>query len=103
MNRTRASLTLICLSVLSLSAVSAARAEFKCNQPKLTRVDATACAKAAESSTALRHYVGRTQQIYGLKMSDYARFVGDESTVAPLRAAAATPSRAVAAPTSTLR
>lgn len=103
MNRTRSSLTLICFSVLSLTAVSAARAEFKCDQPKLTRVDATACAKAAESSTALRHYVGRTQMIYGLKMSDYARFVGDESTVAPLRSAAATPSQAVVAPTNTLR
>jgi hypothetical protein len=100
MNRTRSSLTLICLCVLSLSA---ARAEFKSDQPKLTRVVATACAKAAESSTALRHYVGRTQKIYGLKMSDYARFVGDESTVAPLRSAAATPSQAVVAPTNTLR
>lgn len=87
--------------MLSLTAVSAARAEFKCDQPKLTRVDATACAKAAESSTALRHYIGRTQKIYGLKMSDYARFEGDEPAVAPLRSAAEAPAQAVVAQTHT--
>lgn len=97
MNRTRSSITLICFSVLSLSAVSAARAEFKCDQQKLTRVDTTACAKAAESSAALRQYISRTQQIYGLKMSDYARFVGDEPAVTPRRSAAAAPAQAVVA------
>jgi hypothetical protein len=97
MNRARSCLTLFCFSVLSLTALSAARAEFRCDQPKLTRVDATACAKAAESATALRQYISRTQQIYGLKMSDYARFVGDEPAVAPRRSAAAAPAQAVAA------
>lgn len=94
MNRARSCLTLVCFSALCLTAVSAARAEFRCDQPKLTRVDATACAKAAESATALRQYISRTQPIYGLKMSDYARFVGDEPAVAPLRSAAIRPAPA---------
>ncbi len=103
MNRTRSSLTLVCFSLLSLSAVSTARAEFKCEQPKLTRVDATACAKASESATALRQFVARTQKIYGLQMSDYARFVGDEPKAAPVRPAATVPSQAVVGLTHTPR
>ncbi len=64
---------------LSRSAISpSAQAEFKCDQPQLTRVDATACAKAAESSTALRRYIWRTRMIYGLQMNDYLRPVRDE-------------------------
>ena len=35
--------------MLGLAATSAAHAEFKCDGRPLTRVDATACAKAAES------------------------------------------------------
>ena len=103
MNLTRSSLTLVCFGLLSVSAMSAARAEFKCDQPKLARVDAIACAKAAESSTALRQFVSRTQRIYGLQMSDYARFVGDEPKPAAVQAAVATPSPTVAGLTVTPR
>ena len=42
--------------MLGLAATSAAHAEFKCDGRPLTRVDATACAKAAESLAELRRY-----------------------------------------------
>lgn len=74
-NRT---LSLVCFGLLSIAATSVAHAEFKCDGRPLARVDATACAKAAESASALRWHVQRTQKIYGLQMSDYVRFEGDE-------------------------
>jgi hypothetical protein len=55
-----------------LSAVSAdGLAASRCDQLHLTRVEATACAKAAESITALRQYVQRTRMIYNLQMTDF--------------------------------
>lgn len=71
-NTTRSSLALACL--LSTVAISPAHAEFKCDQRFLNRVDTLACAKAAEGADSLRRFVTRTQSIYGLQMSDYARF-----------------------------
>ena len=65
-----------------------ARAEFKCDGRQLSRVDAVACAHAAQGPDSLRRFITRTESIYGLQMRDYARFVGDEpsppqSRVAP--------------------
>jgi len=84
------------IGLLSIAVVPIAHAEFKCDRPQLARVDATACAKAAESATSLRRYVTRTRMIYNLHMSDYARFEGDEPKAAPTRAAQAPAQGAVA-------
>ncbi|MGI8895188.1 MAG: hypothetical protein ACR2HE_05980 [Casimicrobiaceae bacterium] len=54
----RSSLALACFGMLSAVISSSVQAEFKCDQPHFTRVDATACAKAAESATAVRQYLG---------------------------------------------
>lgn len=80
---------LSCFGLLSVAVVPIAHAEFKCDRPQLTRVDATACAKAVESATSLRRYVTRTRMIYNLQMSDYARFEGDEPKASSTRAAQA--------------
>lgn len=80
-------LALSCFGLLSLAVFPVAHAEFKCDRPQLGRVDATACAKAAEGATSLRRYVTRTRMIYGLQMSDYARFEGDEPKASSTRAA----------------
>lgn len=87
----RPRLALICFGLLSVAISHPVQAEFKCNQPQLTRVDATACAKAAESPASLRQYIWRTQAIYGLQMSDYWRFQGDEPKAKAARATQATP------------
>ena len=89
-------LVLAAFGLLSVAASSTAYAEFKCDQPQLTRVDATACAKAAEGAAALRQYVWRTQRIYGLQMSDYARFEGEEPKPNRARAAQVKPRDTVA-------
>jgi hypothetical protein len=90
------SLALACFGLLSVAISPIAQAEFKCDQPQLTRVDATACAKAAESPSSVRQYIWRTRMIYGLQMSDYVRFLGDEPKAGPARAAQATPQDSVA-------
>jgi len=90
-------LALACFGLLSFAVSSTAYAEFKCDQAQLTRVDATACAKAAESPSALRQYISRTQRIYALQMSDYARFEGEEPKPKPTRAAQPKPQESVAA------
>ena len=68
----RSYVSLACVSLLAF-AVPAAHAEFKCDQLRPTRVDAVACAKAAENIDSLRQYVWRTRNIYGLQMIDYVR------------------------------
>ena len=93
----RLCLVLASFGLMSVAVSSTAYAEFKCDQPRLTRVDATACAKAAEGASALRQYVWRTQRIYGLQMSDYVRFEGDEPKPKPARTAQAKPQDSVAA------
>ena len=80
----RSNLVLACFSLLSVAVSPAAQAEYKCDQPQLTRVDATACALGASDVAALRRHVTMTQAIYGLQMKDYVRFVGDEPP-APLK------------------
>ncbi len=85
MNRNR-TLSRVCFGLLPIAALPAAHAEFKCDGRPLTRVDATACAKAAESPSALRQYVSRTRMIYGLQMTDYTRFEGDEPQSQPAQA-----------------
>ena len=45
--------------------------EFKCDGRPLTRVDAIACAKAAESVTELRRFIERTRIVYALYIMDY--------------------------------
>jgi hypothetical protein len=87
---------LSCFGLLFVAVVPIAHAEFKCDRPQLARVDATACAKAAESATALRRYVTRTRMIYNLQMSDYARFEGDEPKARPAWALQANPQDSVA-------
>jgi hypothetical protein len=72
------------------------RAEFKCDGRQLARVDATACAYATKGPDSLRRFVTRTQKIYGLQMSDYVRFVGDERHAPPARTAQATPQTSIA-------
>ena len=89
-------LALAYFGLLAVAISPTAQAEFKCDQQQLTRVDATACAKAAESPTSLRQYIWRTQTIYGLQMSDYWRFQGDEPKAKAARAAQATPQDSVA-------
>ncbi len=74
-------LTVACFGLLSVAAIPTARADFKCDRQYLTRVDATACAKAAEGAPLLRQYVSRTQMIYGLQMADYIRFEEDAPKV----------------------
>lgn len=76
-NSSRICLAASCFGLLSVAVVPIARAEVKCDQPQLSRVDATACAKAAESVALLRQFVSRTRMIYGLQMSDYTRFEDD--------------------------
>ena len=67
-----------CGAVLLAVIALPARAEFKCDGRQLSRVDATACAHAAQGPHSLRRFITRTEGIYGLQMRDYARFVGDE-------------------------
>ena len=88
--------TLACFGLLAVAVSSVAQAQYKCDQPQLTRVDATACALAAKDTASLRRYVTRTQAIYGLQMKDYARFEGDEPTAPPARPAQVNPRNAVA-------
>ena len=81
-------LALSCIGVLSIAVVPVAHAEFKCDRPQLTRVDATACAKAKDSIDSLRQYVQRTRMIYELQMDDYVRpGETDAPKVLPARAA----------------
>ena len=86
---------LACFGLLSVAVSPAAQAQFKCDQPHLTRVDATACALGAKDAASLRRYVTRTQAIYGLQMKDYVRFEGDEPTAPPARPAQVTPRNSV--------
>ena len=79
----RSPLVLACVGLLSVAVAPTAQAEFKCDQPRLTRVDATACALGAKDVASLRRYVTRTQAIYGLQMKDYVRFEGDEPKAPP--------------------
>ena len=89
-------LAIACFGLVSVVISSSAQAQFKCDQPQLTRVDATACALGAKDVASLRRYVTRTQAIYGLEMKDYVRFEGDEPKAPRARAAQASPQNALA-------
>ena len=80
----------VCGVVLLATLALPARAEFKCDGRQLSRVDAVACAHAAQGPDSLRRFITRTESIYGLQMRDYVRFVGDEPPVLRVRAAQAT-------------
>lgn len=95
-NASRFRLALSCIGLLSVAVVPVAHAEFKCDHPQLARVDATACAKAAEGIASLRQYVWRTRMIYDLQMSDYARFEDDAPKARPALASPANPQDSVA-------
>lgn len=95
-NSSRFCLTLSCIGLLSVALVPVAHAEFKCDPPQITRADATACVKAAESMTSLRQYVSRTRMIYGLLMTDYVRPEEDAPKAPPERALQASPRESVA-------
>ncbi len=94
-NSSRFRVALSCAGLLSVAVVPIARAEFKCDLPQLSRADATACAKAAESVASLRQFVSRTRMIYGLQMSDYTRFEEDAPKAQPARALRANPQDSV--------
>ena len=64
----RSTLTIL---VLGLAVAGAAHAEYRCDKHPLPRVDALACAKAAEGIPELRRFVERTKAIYGLYIMDY--------------------------------
>lgn len=61
----------IAVSAVLLVVGSDAAADYRCDRQHLTRVEATACAKAGESITALRHYVTLTKSMYDLQMRDF--------------------------------
>lgn len=82
----RMSPMMMCGAVLAAAVTLPARAEFKCDGRQLTRVDAVACAHAAQGPASLRRFITRTQTIYALQMRDYVRFVGDEPNVPTARA-----------------
>lgn len=84
------------VGVLSAAVSPAVQAQYKCDKPQLTRVDATACTLGAKDAASLRRFITRTQAIYGLEMKDYVRFEGDEPQ-APTRAAKVTPQNSVTA------
>ncbi len=87
---------LACFGLMSVAVSPVAQAQYKCDQPQLRRVDATACALGAKDAASLRRFVTRTQAIYGLQMRDYVRFEGDEPAVPPARPAQVTPRDSVA-------
>ena len=64
----RSTLTIL---VLGLAAAGTAQAEYRCDKRPLARVDAIACAKAAESIPELRRFIERTKLIHGLYIMDY--------------------------------
>ena len=80
----------VCGVVLLATLALPARAEFKCDGRQLSRVDAMACAHAAQGADSLRRFITRTETIHGLQMRDYVRFVGDEPPVVRVQAAQAT-------------
>ena len=92
----RSYLSLAFFGLMSIAATPNALAQFKCDQPLLNRVDATACALGNRDVASLRRYVTRTQAIYGLQMKDYVRFEGDEPTASRASAAQAAPRDSVA-------
>jgi hypothetical protein len=61
----------IAVSAVLLVVGGDAAADYRCDREHLTRVEATACAKAGESITALRHYVTLTKSMYDLEMRDF--------------------------------
>ncbi len=83
-------------ALLSVAICPTAQAEYKCDQPRLARVDATACALGAKDVASLRRYITSTQAIYSLEMKDYVRFEGDEPKALPARPAKVTPPNSVA-------
>ena len=95
-NSSSSRFALACIGLLSVAISPVAQAQYKCDQPRLTRVDATACALSNADVASLRRYVTRTQAIYGLQMKDYVRFEGDEPNVPPSRPAKVTPPNSVA-------
>lgn len=91
MNRT--ALTILSLGLL---ATGAAQAEFKCDKAQLTRVDAAACAKAAEGIDSLARHVQRTRMVHGLYVMDYVRPTTSEQVAAKPATASAAPAAATA-------
>lgn len=89
-NRFNSSSMAVCGAVLLAALALPAHAEFKCDGRQLSRVDAVACAHAAQGPDSLRRFIVRTERIYGLQMRDYVRFVGDEPPALRVRPAQAT-------------
>lgn len=95
-NSSSSRFALACFGLLSVATSPVAQAQYKCDQPRLTRVDATACALGAKDVALLRRYITSTQAIYGLQMKGYVRFEGDEPKVLPAQPAKVPPPNSVA-------
>lgn len=54
-------------------AAGSAEAATRCQVGNLSLPEETACAKAAQSTEALRHYVQRTRALHGLYFWDYVK------------------------------
>ena len=89
-------LALTCVGLLSIAVPAAAQTGFRCDTPRLARVDATACALGARDIASLRRYVARTQAIHDLQMSDYVRPDGARTAALPVQPAPAAPPSSVA-------
>ena len=90
----------VCGVVLLATLALPAHAEFKCDGRQLSRVDAVACAHAAQGPDSLRRFITRTESIYGLQMRDYVRFVGDEPLPTQCACAAAQATKRAQSPAS---
>jgi hypothetical protein len=71
--------------LLGIATAGAAHAEYRCDKRPLARVDAIACAKAAESIPELRRFIERTKLIHQLYIMDYG--IPAESVQAPSKTA----------------
>ena len=56
-----------------LVAASSVQAATRCEAGNLSLPEEIACAKAAQSTEALRHYVQRTRALHGLYLWDYVK------------------------------
>ena len=63
----------VALATALASGSALAQTKHVCDGEHQTRVQASACAKAAESPTALRQYAWNTRMIHNLAPTDYLR------------------------------
>lgn len=78
----RLNLTLALAAVVMTAMAPTANADYRCARQPLSRVDAIACAKAAQDLNALRQFVWNTRMIHHLYFYDYVRPQAGERSVA---------------------